>query len=278
MHGKRVGIQVIRHRYKCRECGQTFYERLPRTDDKRGCTTRLIEYIERQSLSRTFVSLAEEIGLDEKTIRNIFRDYINRLEKNFRVRTPQWLGIDEIHIIKPRCVVANIEENTIIDILRDRNKSTIVNYLQRLPGRHKIRYVAMDMWTPYRDAVRLVLPQATIVIDKFHVVRMANQALDTIRKSLREGLTTKQRRTLMHDRFILLKRRSDLDARETLILESWTGTFKDLEVAYDLKETFYEVWDAESKGLALERLKQWQDRIPEHLLPAFKDLVTAPSF
>ena len=131
------------------------------------------------------------------------------------------------------------------------------------------------MWQPFRDAVRLVLPQATIVVDKFHVVRMDNQALDTIRKSIREGLTTKQRRTLMHDRFVLLKRRSDLDARETLILESWIGTFKDLELAYDLKETFYEMWDAESKSMVLERLKQWQELIPEHLLTAFKDLLTA---
>lgn len=104
---------------------------------------------------------------------------------------------------------------------------------------------------------------------------MANQALDTIRKSLRQGLTDKQRRTLMHDRFILLKRRSNLNTKEILILESWTGTYKDLELAYNLKETFYEVWDAENKGVAMERLKQWQDRIPEHLSPAFKDLLTA---
>lgn len=275
MHGKRVGIHVIRQRYKCRECGQTFYERLPQTDDKRGCTIRLIEYIEKQSLSRTFVGLAEEIGLDEKTIRNIFRDYINRLEKNFRVQTPKWLGIDEIHLIKPRCVIANIQDNTIIDILPDRNKPTVIDYLQRLPNRHTVRYVAMDMWQPYRDAVRLVLPQALVVVDKFHVVRMANQALDTVRKSIREDLTPKERRTLMHDRFVLLKRRKDLDVREKLILASWTGNMKDLGLAYELKETFYEIWDAQSKALALNRLNTWRGQVPEHLMFAFKDLLTA---
>jgi hypothetical protein len=126
MHGKRVGIQVVRQRYKCRECGQTFYELLPSMDDKRGCTSRLVDYIEKQSLKRTFVSLADEIGLNEKTIRNIFRDYVNRLEKSVRFQTPQWLGIDEIHIIKPRCVITNIEQNTIIEILPSRNKATVV--------------------------------------------------------------------------------------------------------------------------------------------------------
>jgi transposase len=51
-----------------------------------------------------------------------------------------------------------------------------------LENRDKVRYVAMDKWKPYRDAIQSVLPDATIVIDKFHVVRMANNALEKIRK------------------------------------------------------------------------------------------------
>lgn len=275
MHGKRVGIEVHRLRYKCRECGQTFYEPLPSTDDKRGCTKRLIEYIEKQSLKRTFANIADEIGLDEKTIRNIFRDYVNRLEKNVHFQTPQWLGIDEIYIIRPRCVITNIQDNTIIDILPDRNKPTVIAYLQSIPDSQRIRYVAMDMWRPYRDAVGLVLPQAQVVVDKFHVVKMANQALETVRKSVREGLTPKERRTLMHDRHILLKRQANLDIREQLILSSWAGTLKDLGLAYDLKEEFYRIWDTQNRQEALYRLKQWRERIPEHLIFAFKDLLTA---
>lgn len=275
MHGKRVGIEVHRLRYKCRECGKTFYEPLPGTDDKRGCTKRLIEYIEKQSLKRTFVSLSDEIGLNEKTIRNIFRDYVNWLEKSVRFQTPQWLGIDEIYIIKPRCVITNIQDNTIIDILPDRNKPTVIAYLQSLPDRRRIRYVAMDMWMPYRDAVRLVLPQAQVVVDKFHVVKMANGALETVRKSVREGLTPKERRTLMHDRHILLKRQANLDIREQLIISAWTGTLKDLGLAYELKEEFYRIWETKSQQEALFRLKQWRERIPEHLTFAFKDLLTA---
>ena len=64
------------------------------------------------------------------------------------------------------------------------------------------------------DAVQTVIPHAQIVIDKFHVVRMANDALERVRKSLRGQLTAKQRRGLMHDRFILLKRERDLTDTE----------------------------------------------------------------
>lgn len=47
----------------------------------------------------------------------------------------------------------------------------------------------MDMWVPYRDAVQTVLPDARIVIDKFHVVRLSNEAVEKVRRSLRRQLT-----------------------------------------------------------------------------------------
>ncbi|NLI28483.1 MAG: transposase [Nitrospiraceae bacterium] len=90
------------------------------------------------------------------------------------------------------------------------NKPTIARYLSQLKGKSDVKYVAMDMWNSYRDAVKSVLPNANIIIDKFHVVRMANEAMERVRKSLRSSLQPKQRRTLMHDRFILLKRQKML--------------------------------------------------------------------
>src|SRR5690554_7326598 len=58
--------------------------------------------------------------------------------------------------------------------------------LMKLKDRQKVEIVSMDMWNPYRAAVKAVLPQARIVVDKFHVVRMANDALERVdRKSTR---------------------------------------------------------------------------------------------
>lgn len=276
IHGKRVGLLVKRQRYRCRDCNQTFWERLDHTiDEKRNCTKRLLSYIEKQSLKRTFVSISEDVGLNEKTIRNIFRDYINRLEKTLRFETPTWLGIDEIHIIKPRCVLTNIEERTLLDVLPNRNKETVVGYLSRLPNKGRIQYVTMDMWQPYRDAVRAVLPKATIIVDKFHVVRMANQALETIRKQLREGLTAKQRRGLMHDRFILLKRHKELTEMDKITLDLWTKNHPSLGIAYDLKESYFDIWDTDSRQMAYLKYHDWKAKIPKELQPAFEPLTKA---
>ena len=126
IHGKRTGIVVIRKRFRCKGCNKTFFEQLTDMDERRKATKRLIDFIEKQSLKRTFVSVSEDICLDEGTIRNIFRDYVNRLEETARRETPMYLGIDEIHIIRPRCVICNIKQRTIIDLLPNRNKETVI--------------------------------------------------------------------------------------------------------------------------------------------------------
>ena len=112
---KRVGLQLNRRRYKCRECGSTFWERLISVDEKRSMTKRLLKSIQEQSMSKTFVEVAESVGVDEKTIRNVFKDYVALKEREYQFETPKWLGIDEIHIIRrPRLVLTNIERRTIM--------------------------------------------------------------------------------------------------------------------------------------------------------------------
>lgn len=276
IHGKRVGIYVDTRRYQCRACKKTFYERLPGVDCKRMMTSRLVKWMGEQSIKRPFAHIAEEIGVTENTVKNVFNDYINELERTVRFETPQWMGIDEIHIIKkPRCVVSNIENNTIVNVLRDRNKKTVADYLFRLKGRELVKCVAIDMWEPYKDAVRDVMPQARIVVDKFHVERMANDCLETVRKEIRSNLTDKQRRGLMHDRFILLKREAKLEGFDRLTLESWTKNFPALGAAYRAKEDFYAIYDSLTVTEGINRFREWEDCLAPEIKGAFYPLTRA---
>lgn len=275
MHGKRVGIYVDTRRYQCQSCNKTFYEPLPDADEKRKMTKRLLDWIGRQAITRTFTSIADEVGVVEGTVRSIFRDYINSLEKTVRFEIPQWMGIDEIHLIKPRCVVSNIKNNTIVEILKDRNKPTVTRYLSQLKGLDQVHYVAMDMWKPYRDAVETVIPDAQIVIDKFHVVRMANDGLERVRKSLREQLTPKQRRGLMHDRFVLLKRERDLTDKEAFLLDGWCKNYPELGLAYRQKEDFYAIYEAKSPEQAKSLFNTWLHNLTPEIRDAFNDLARA---
>lgn len=276
MHGKRVGIYFDTRRYRCNECSRTFLEQHPDFHADRAMTLRLVNWIGQQSLHRTFSSLAEETGVVEGTIRNIFRAHVNELEAQFRFEAPKWMGIDEIHLIRPRCVISNIQNNTIVDMLVNRNKDMVIHYLSNLQGRNEVQYVAMDMWAPYRDAVQAVMPNAKIVIDKFHVVRMANEALERVRKGLREQLSPKQRRGLMHDRFVLLKRERDLNDKERLLLDGWTANYPDLGVAYRLKEDFYGIYEkASSPQEAMKAYEAWNRAVVPQVRDAYADLIRA---
>ncbi len=152
-------------------------------------------------------------------------------------------GHSETQLIRPRCVISHISSNTIVNLLPNRDKKTVINYLGNLDGRRAVQTVAMDMWAPDRDAVQSVMPNARIVIDKFHVVRMANDGVEKVRKSLRESLTPKPRRGSMHDRLVLLKRERDLGDKERLSLPGWTSNDPELGEAYRLKEVFYGIYE-----------------------------------
>lgn len=275
IHGRRVGLYVDTRRFRCRNCSKTFYEALPEVDGKRLMTKRLTLWMGKQAVKRTFASIAEEVGCTEFTVRAVFNDYINELEKTVRFETPKWMGIDEIHLIKPRGVITNIQNNTIVDLLPNRNKETVVRYLHNLDGKDRIQYVAMDMWLPYRDACAAVIPQAQIVIDKFHVLKMANEALERVRKSLRESLTPKERRGLMHDRFVLLKRERELSDKESMLLSGWVKNYPEIGQAHRLKEEFFGIYDATSPDEAVGRYIGWKKQITPDIADAFADLIRA---
>jgi uncharacterized protein YdhG (YjbR/CyaY superfamily) len=126
-------------------------------DEQHAATRRLVAYIHREALRRTFVSVAEEVGLAESTVRRIFGEHAYALDAARQVVMPDWLGIDEIHLAgKPRCVLTNVRQRTMLDLLRDRHRSTDVAFLQGLPDKQRVELVAMDMWRPYKEAVNLV--------------------------------------------------------------------------------------------------------------------------
>lgn len=200
------------------------------------------------SLEKKFTSIADDIGIDEKTVRNIFNDYVAELEAQTDFRTPNWLGIDEVHLLKNyRCVITDVENKSVIGILRKRNKYIVISYLLKLQNIDKIELVAMDMWNPYKSAVYTVIPHAKIVINKFHVVKLANEALEKIRKANRQNVSAKERRQLMRDRYVLPTRRKDHnDFDDQIKLQVWTDKFPLLGQAYELKEHFFDIYEAES--------------------------------
>ena len=105
---------------------------------------------------------------------------------------------------------------------------------------------------------------------------MANDAVEKVRKSLRAQLTPKQRRGLMHDRFVLLKRERDLNDRERLLLDGWAKNYPELGAAYRLKEGFYSIYEeATSPQVALSAYEAWNKAVLPEVRDAYSDLIRA---
>lgn len=273
MHGKRVLIEIDRKRYRCKSCGKTLFEPLSVMDDKRLMTTRLVRYIESHCLRKTFADLSREIGVDDKTIRHIFDDHVASLKATVHFETPEVLGIDELKIIgQYRAMITNVQKLTLYDMLPSRTKADLIPYFKKMPDKERVKILTMDLWSVYRQVAQAQFPGRVIVADRFHVVRMANEAIERFRKALRKGLDTKTRLKLKDDRFILLARRQNLSPSQLQTLERWTQEFPVLGAAYEAKEAFHGIYGHRDKADAIEAAKRWEQTIDPAADWAFREL------
>ena len=268
-----VKIEVVRTRYRCSGCKSMITPQLSFLDEKRRATHRLIQQVRKRCLDRTFTQLAEDTGVVVNTIKNITLDFVEELERDIKFETPTIMGIDELKLMGTyRCIITNLAMNSLYDMLPERTQDTLIPYFAKLPDAEKVEWICSDMWRPFKKSFRLHLPNAKLVIDKFHVVRMASEALDTERKTLQSSLDRDARLNMKkHLRWILLRRPNSLTEDQQRILgnlEKWHPEFKE---AYDLKEQFYNIYEATTKDDAIQRFHEWESSIPKYL-KSFRDV------
>lgn len=264
--GSRVGLIIEGKRYKCQDCGKVYSETYKEIDTKARMTNRLRTQIERESLKKPFLQIAEEYSVSETTVRKVFSTYVERLNSERIFKTPSVLGIDEAHLNKQmRGVFTDIDNGLILEILPKRSKQAVTEFINQFPHNYQIKVVTMDMYRPYREAVQECLPHAKIVIDKFHVLQMVTNALETVRKNYKATLSKTERNQLTHDRFVLLKNHEDLTLQQFQKMTAWFAKFPLLETAYRLKESFREIYASQNKTQAILAYTEWKASIPEEM-------------
>jgi transposase len=127
------------------------------------------------------------------------------------------------------------------------------------PGDTRIEAVAMDMSAAYRQAVATHLPGAKIVFDHFHVIKLFNDKLSDLRRSLYHRAEADQKKVLKGARWLLLKNPENLNAEkdEKSRLEEALELNKPLATAYYLKEDLRRFWEQPGKRFATAFLNDW---------------------
>lgn len=288
---RRVYIKLRRQRYKCK-CGMTMLQPLvcvvetrcltqPGRKTPQGrktkrllITQRLLEYIQIESLLQPDLAVAKATGVSVRIVRAIRNDFTAKLEKEVKFETPRVLGIDGVRINGKLCIIlTDIEAGLVIGVLKGADKKIIVEWLEALPDRDKIKLVLMDMCITERAAIQTILPHCTIIVDRFHIQRMANELMDRVRlrfyKSPKKDREPGEKKRPRPEPFRMC--RSKLEGRMKY-LEVWFKVQPELEIAYNLKEDFLEIWDDESPDVtsgtgrsasARKCYEQWEEKIPQ---------------
>lgn len=165
---------------------------------------------------------------------------------------------DEYQRKQPWAIIANGDENTVMEVLRDRSKPSVINFLQSMKDPKKVEVVTMDMWSGYRTAVYETLPKATVVINKFHVVKMATEQMDSARKYYYKGDSY----GLKKSKGVFLMREDKLSDKGKGYRDAWFEQYPKLKIAYDHKESFFRIYDCESRQEAERAFHTWIMSIP----------------
>lgn len=254
--GKRAFLHYRKRRYHCPACGKHFYEQFPLLPKHCRITTRLAFYslhllAERQSVR----SVSRLLGISDSFIFRRLKDV--RFPKPQKL--PAVLSIDEFKGNaggeKFQAILTRPDKHCLFDILPSRTQVSLMQYFQEFTNKKDVRYVIMDMNRVYRDLAKEYFPNATIVIDKFHVVRYVTWALENVRKRIQKQLHPEKRRYFKRSRKLLLTHQRKLqpdsiDALELILLQS-----EDLATAYHLKELFYDFLESSSRQEAVKKLR-----------------------
>jgi transposase len=284
---KRTRIYCELRRFLCPACKKTTQQPVPGIAGQHQMTARLVKYIEKESfnISKTFSSLADEIGVSIQLIRNMFTDRAEHLQKIRRIETPEWIAMDEVFIKKEaRCVITDPLRRRVIDILESNAQEVVETCLLQLPHRDSVKMVTIDMCSIYLGAVRRVLPQAAIVVDRYHVHNLLNCAIKDVLSLVRDGMSNSEQREHMRDPHLLFKSRHNLSTEpkrgkkgrlkipEKQVVEKWLKEVPELGPAYQLKEDFSDILQMADRQKAEAEVDLWLERVREFvktLLPRF---------
>jgi len=172
-------LEVESRKWRCRGCGRSFWQRFPGILPRKRSTEPLRRSVAMKhwdGISRSRLGRREAIG--SATVERWFQDFLRlRAAERRGAPCPRVLGIDE-HFFSHRhgyaTTLCDLRGHKIFDVVLGRSEAALESYLKKLPGKEQVRVVCMDLSSPYRSLVRKYFPNARIVADRFHVIRLIN--------------------------------------------------------------------------------------------------------
>jgi transposase len=233
---ERVWLVLAGHRWWCRGCGKQFRERFPGVLKAQRATESFRFHIFRDhwdGINRSRVAAREHIG--SATVERYCKHFLVRLAaERSGAPCPRILGLDEHFFTRKHgyaTTFCDLKNHSIYDVVLGRSEAALESYFQRLPGKDQVRVVCMDLASVYRSLVRKYFPNARIVADRFHVIRLiTHHFLACWRQLDPEG--SKHRGLLS----LMRRHRHHLSSEQSLRLAAYLQRYPVLDAIYRFKQ------------------------------------------
>lgn len=225
-------------------------------------TKRLARYIADLCRFMTVRDVADHLGLDWKTVKDIDKQALEAQFGETDYLGLKILALDEIALRRGHrylTVVLDYETGRVVWTGEGRSAETLDRFFQGMTDemRWQIVAVAMDMWRPYINSVRRYCLNAKIVYDLFHVVKDFNRVIDQIRNEEYRTAKADGKAVIKGTKYLLLKNHEHLRVEERVRVKQIIALNERLALTYILKDDLKKIWSYRYRRWAERALEEW---------------------
>jgi transposase len=276
---REVYLYVKIRQFICKKCNKFFSETLDFADANKSHTYRQTDFMFLVGSKQSYSESAVILNTNPKTVeRIILEECEKRADISARYAKVKRLGIDEQSHQKGKsnyiCVLTDLDNGTIVDILKSRKKDYLTTHFEALGEdfRKQITDITCDCWQAYISLGETFFPQANIILDRFHVIKLLNICLDNFRKELRkkfpENTQYKKIKWILYKQYHML---SDKELDELHLAFEQSPALKEL---YFIREKFNHILDNNSDlKIAIEQIDKWMKDIEDTKITTFETFI-----
>lgn len=266
-------------RVECRDCETVRQVEIGFAPPRHGYTKAFARYALELARHMTIKDVAQHLCVSWDVIKELKKTYLRKHFAKPSLKDVRQIAIDEICIGSGHrylTIVLDLESGAVLFVGEGKSADSLVPFWRRLRrSRARVEAVAIDMSRAYIAAVEKHLPDAAIVFDHFHVIKLMNEKLTALRRDLyRQATDDLHKEVLKGTRWLLLKNPENLcdERQERQRLEDALQLNQPLATAYYLKEELRLFWEQPHKTAARNFLTSWYTRAMDTGIRQLQDM------
>lgn len=276
------GLQIVLHyapkEIHCPTHGR-LQEEIPWAATRARVTYRLEYRVCGLSQIMTQKAAAEILGMATSTISDVLHRVISRTRAGHKIRGLVTLGVDEISYCKGKkyaTIVYDLDRSCVVWVGKGKGRATIDEFFAGSLSeyqRKQITWASCDMSRAYTEAIKHHCPSATLVIDRFHVVKALNEAVDAVRKEEWRALEGDEKKAIKGLRWLLGMHSRNRSKGQTRMINKLRNSNRRIHRAWVLKDEFEHFWNYSYVGSAESFLKSWATAALKSRIPSLRKFV-----